>query len=328
MALYVRTSRRNLINLLILLCGDIESCPGPQTDEVRDVPRLNTLLNQSGMKIFHQNVRGLFSNRVYISELFENFKGIDILALSETHITKEDPESFFEVPGYTFVSNYRKKGKGGGVAAYISNNVAWERRHDLENEVTESIWIEIILKHTKNIPIGIFYRPPDSSKYLHRDFNNTFNEVLSSVSSEPCESIVLGDFNVNYSVPGDNPEFKAIMNLYSFKQMINKPTRISGSTKTLIDIIATNNPVSIKTTDVFPLSIGDHDMIGCVRKINSTKFKPRTVTCRDYKSYNQRQMNNELKLIDWSYVYNNSNVNSAWIYMKTIMMMMMMMSVY
>ena len=59
-------------------------------------------------------------------------------------------------------------------------------------------------------------------------------------------------------------------------------------------------------------------MIGCVRKINSTKFKPRTVTCRDYKSYNQRQMNNELKLIDWSYVYNNSNVNSAWIYMKTI----------
>lgn len=129
---------------------------------------------------------------------------------------------------------------------------------------------------------------------------------------------MLGDFNVNYSVPGDNPEFKAIMNLYSFKQMINKPTRISGSTKTLIDIIATNNPVSIKTTDVFPLSIGDHDMIGCVRKINSTKFKPRTVTCRDYKNYNHRQINNELKLIDWSYVYNNSNVNSAWIYMKTI----------
>ena len=122
--------------------------------------------------------------------------------------------------------------------------------------------------------------------------------MRSSVSSEPCESIVICDFNVIYSAPGDNPEFKTIMNLYSFKQMINKPTRISGSTKTLIDIIATNNPVSIKTTDVFPLSIGDHDMIGCVRKINSTKFKPMTITCRDYKNYNQRQMNNELKLID------------------------------
>ena len=78
------------------------------------------------MKIFHQNVRGLLSNRVYISELFENFKGIDVLALSETHITEQDPESFFEVPGYTFVSNYRKEGKGGGVAAYISSNIAWE----------------------------------------------------------------------------------------------------------------------------------------------------------------------------------------------------------
>ena len=73
-----------------------------------------------------------------------------------------------------------------------------------------------------HILIGIFYRPPDSSKYLHRDFNNTFNEVLSSVSSEPSESIVLGDFNVNYLIPRDNPEFKAILNLYGFKQMIKK----------------------------------------------------------------------------------------------------------
>ncbi|CAB3989011.1 Hypothetical predicted protein [Paramuricea clavata] len=59
-------------------------------------------------------------------------------------------------------------------------------------------------------------------------------------------------------------------------------------------------------------------MIGCVRKINSTKFKPRTIICRDYKSYNQNAMNNELKLVDWSYMYYNSNVNSAWTYMKTI----------
>ena len=98
------------------------------------VPKLSTLLDQGGLKIFNQNVRGLFSNRLYLTELFQNFKGIDILALSETHITEQDPESLFEIPGYTFVSNYRKTGKGSGVVAYISNSIVWECRQDLENE--------------------------------------------------------------------------------------------------------------------------------------------------------------------------------------------------
>ena len=53
-------------------------------------------------------MRDLFSNRIYISELFESFKGNDVLALSETHIVEQDHESLFEVAGYTFVNNYRK----------------------------------------------------------------------------------------------------------------------------------------------------------------------------------------------------------------------------
>ena len=201
--------------------------------------------------------------------MLQNFDGIDILSLSETHITDQDPESFFEITGFTFVRNYRKTGKGGGVAAYISNNLMWKRREDLESKIMEFIWIELMFEHSKNILIGIFYRPPDSSKYLNRDFNNAFNERMSLVSALSNESIVLGDFNVNYLIPGDNAEFKAILNLYGFKQIVEKPTRVGDSTGSLIDIIATNNPASIKDSGVIPLSIGDHDMVGCVRKLNS-----------------------------------------------------------
>ena len=43
--------------------------------------------------------------------------------------------------------------------------------------------------------------------------------------------------------------------------MIKKPTLIAGSTKSLIENIATNNPVTIKKTDVVLLSITDHDMV-------------------------------------------------------------------
>ena len=52
-------------------------------------------------------------------------------------------------------------------------------------------------------------------------------------------------------------------------QLIKKPTRTTKEFESLIDIIAySNNKSSIHAT-VFPMSIGDHDMIGCVRKITA-----------------------------------------------------------
>lgn len=67
--------------------------------------------------------------------------------------------------------------------------------------------------------------------------------MLSMASESSQEIILLGDMNVNYLVPEDNKEFKSILNLFGFIQMINKP--ITQFTKTLIDIIATNNESSI-----------------------------------------------------------------------------------
>ena len=52
--------------------------------------------------------------------------------------------------------------------------------------------------------------------------------------------------------------------------------------------------------------------------VNLIRFKPRTITCRNYKSYIPSAMNEELKSVDWSPVYDNNDVNSAWLYMKVI----------
>ena len=53
---------------------------------------------------------------------------IDILSLSETHITKggyDDNNSLFAVDGYKFIKCNRKKGQGGGVAVYLKENIEW-----------------------------------------------------------------------------------------------------------------------------------------------------------------------------------------------------------
>ena len=112
-----------------MMCGDIETCPGPNG---RHIPEMESLLTNKGLTIFHQNVRGLCSNIDYITEPLHSFPNIHILTLSETHISVEDSEPMFEIPGYSFVSKHRENGKGGGVAAYISDKLVWNRRIDLD----------------------------------------------------------------------------------------------------------------------------------------------------------------------------------------------------
>ena len=113
------------------------------------------------------------------------------------------------------------------------------------------------------------------------------NETLEKTAEGSKEIILLGDVNANYLVRDDSKEFKSILSLYGFEQMVQKPTRITESTETLIDIIATNNSQNLIDNDVIPTSIGDHDMVGCVRKVNCVKFQPWLITCRDYKNIKQ-----------------------------------------
>ena len=65
--------RKSLIFLLLLICGDIELCPGPHVQEnLTDIPKLR------GIKVVHQNIRGLVSkkdirNFVYKRKIYHNF---------------------------------------------------------------------------------------------------------------------------------------------------------------------------------------------------------------------------------------------------------------
>lgn len=105
----VRASKQSLITILILLCGDVHPCPGPGND--RNVPELNLLLQERGMKVFHKNVTGLSSNNEHVFGLLQNSNGLDVLSLSETQLCNQDTESLFYIPGYKFINKPRQTGK-------------------------------------------------------------------------------------------------------------------------------------------------------------------------------------------------------------------------
>ena len=84
--------RKSLLCLILLLCEDIESCPGPD---------IASFLNTKGFSVFHQNIRGLHGKKEIISDILYNNSKTDIFSLSETFITHTDLFNA-EILGYAF----------------------------------------------------------------------------------------------------------------------------------------------------------------------------------------------------------------------------------
>ena len=86
---------RASLQILLLLSGDVERCPGPDGQTFNT--EMENLSRCKGMKLLHLNVRGLWSNFAHISEILSSHKFIDIFGFTETHITDE-PGELFDLP--------------------------------------------------------------------------------------------------------------------------------------------------------------------------------------------------------------------------------------
>ena len=233
--------------------------------------------------MFHQNIRGLFSKKGLVEEFLHRSSNIGIFTLSETHIETTEDDNLYNISGYSFENKPRKSGKGGGVAVYISDNIQYRRREDLEEHDVEWIWLEITPRSSKCFLVCCIYRPPVSSKHLPQNFETKLSNTLSKLSTLSRECIILCDVNVNF-LSKNNKDFKQTFLLYGFKQLINKATRFTDTNASLIDIIAPNNSQNISKTEVISLSFSDHEMVGCTRKLNHQKFEHETISSRDYKN--------------------------------------------
>ena len=119
----------------------------------------------------------------------------------------------------------------------------------------------------------VWYRPPSDpvDSFIKLDTN------LSYLDREGKEIILLGDTNCDFtSIPkgqlSDNNaiHLRSIYDLFSFTQLIEEPTRVTLETATLIDHIATTCPNNVLEFGVLKISMSNHYMVYCIRKLNSS----------------------------------------------------------
>ena len=80
---------------------------------------------------------------------------------------------------------------------YVSDNLDYRIRTDIyadENEVMESLFIEIIYTHERNVIVGLIYRLPNQNV---NDFMTRMNNVLGKISRDNKTCYLMGDFKLN-----------------------------------------------------------------------------------------------------------------------------------
>src|SRR5688572_28411139 len=114
----------------------------------------------------------------------------------------------------------------------------------------ESLFIQIN-HNSKNEIIGVVYRPPNGDL---AKFNIAFDKLLKMLDEEKKPCYILGDFNINLLNTDTHLETQNFLNIllaYGFYPLIDKPTRITQRSTSLIDNILTNvHPNEIETCSI------------------------------------------------------------------------------
>ena len=178
---------------------------------------------------------------------FENYlEGLSfrfsVPGFSETWLN-DTSANIYNLTGFNHVSNRRR----GGVPSFIKTHIKYISRSDLDinNDDMESVFVELIkdgiLGCKTNIIVGVIYRPPQKNIVI---FTEHINNILSTLKPENKSIYILGDFNIdlfNSESHIDSSEFFETMFSYSQFPLINRPTRITQKSATLIDNIYSNN---------------------------------------------------------------------------------------
>ena len=126
---------------------------------------------------------------------------------------------------------------------------------------------------------------------------------MNKINSVDNEIYILGDFNINLflndsyvleknnilnskSIPNDVKSYHEFCTFFGLKQLIKVPTRTTTSSSTIIDHILASYPERVTQCGVIDISLSDHQLIYCTRKISRIKRgSHKQIQFRSFKHY-------------------------------------------
>ena len=274
-------------------------------------------LSTSNFSTLFLNIRSAPKNL----EAFQDYLNLinfqfSVIGLAETWLNVEN-QSLYSIPNYSYYGKVRNNRVGGGVALMIHNDFSFRPRIDLDliDENIECVFGEIspISGRKCKYVVGVIYRPPNT---CCADFLNKLDRILHNIHSQNTACYLMGDFNLNLvNFATHQPTNLFLDSLYasSFHPCIDKPTRITINSSTLIDNIFSNSCQNNLISGILYCDISDHLPIFTINKPTPDSHSSNTTF--QYRRFNAESINyfrESLGQSTWDAVYSSTNTENAY----------------
>ena len=237
---------------------------------------------------------------------------LDIFGFTETKLT-DDIKSLYEIIGYQQFALNNKRNSG-GVAIYVKNNLSNIKvRSDLSRKTDhlECLFLECTID-SYTFLCGVLYRRPNSNM---NSYFEDLNNILDIISGESKISISMGDNNLNLLNMSNNINVNNLVNLfhsYNYFDLINKPTRVTSNSTTLIDHIWSNNYANSVLNGILYTNIADHFPVFSIFNLNVNKPQNSQYIyykVRELSRTNIENFKDALNNTDWGLVISSNDAN-------------------
>ena len=227
-------------------------------------PHCNKPCSSQFFSFLHCNARSLSKNHENLDILLSSVQHkFSVIGISETWLNIKSPP-LFAIEGYTQIRKDRGYGRGGGVLMYVSDNLSFKPRNDLSSicKTAECLCIEVDLPKEKNFIVCLVYRPPSNDV---PSFLDDLESLLFTINSSNKSICVMGDFNIDLLNHCQNSlRFQNILDSNAFCTMIDKPSRVSEHSSTLLDNIFVKSTKEYSQSGLFYSEISDHLPVFCL----------------------------------------------------------------
>ncbi len=224
--------------------------------------------------------------------------------------------SNFKIDRYEmFRADCIKSGKNsGGCALYVRENVTFEQKPDLIPEEFEGICGFVTFPNKHKMMVANIYRHPKQKI----NWFNKLDKLLDNFSATKLDFIITGDLNCDLlknPLKDHTNHFVYACETHQLTQLVNKPTQITPTSHSLIDMIMTTCPDKIIQHSVMSVAIPHHCLVYCVTsyKSHATTQKYRTIEMRNYKNVNEDEFLRDLAQCNWAGIEDSEDVNVVYV---------------
>ena len=240
----------------------------------------------------HININGFRNKFFEVSDMLTQSL-LDILFVSESKLDMSFPNIQFHIPGFK-CHRADRNSRGGGIIAYIRNDLPHRRRDDLELLVSspvEALAIEIMVRKEAWLFICL-YNPHNKHKSI---CCNMIDVLLEKTRCSAQLTFVLGDLNINGLCENDFRCLQDVMDIHDMFNIIDKPTCFKTDNNTLLDVILSSNRKRIAGTLNVNTGISDfHNLVAFSSKMHVPKTANRNIQYRSYKHFDDELFKHDI----------------------------------